>query len=1435
MLTHNSFKFKGLIPVLGRVVLFCFLLFGSIVTVNAQTDIWALMNRTDISISEIEKIADAHFAVVGTGKGSGYKQYQRWLYERKFHLDKNGYFINPASEVKAYQKFLSNQKQNKASTITWTEDGPTAWSYTSGWNPGVGRVTSVSVLASDTNTIYVSAPGGGIWKSTNNGKSWTPLMDNTNNGWMNVTYVCVDPNNAKTLFASVGSVIKSVNAGSSWTSTGSGPANVKKVLIHPTNSSIVFAVGTNGIYRSTNGGTAWTQVETADMEDIEFNPFNLSVMYASGSGTTKTVVRSINGGVTWTAIGSTQGITATGRTLISISPANPAIVYACQASGSNFGKLYRSSDTGKTFTTVVTGSPSSGTNYFGYKTDGSGTAGQASYDMAMCVNPKDANDVYIAGIMVWRSTNGGSTFTALTDWRYPNSFGYNHADVHYLEMVNGTIYSGSDGGIYKSVDKGDNWVDLSVGLGIRQVYRISCSKSNANIYNIGTQDNGTSYHQANGTWIDWIGADGMDNAISPINPKMVIGTGSNGGIFKTSDAGGSETLLTQPASGNWVTPIVMHPSTHDTIFGGWTGVWRSDNFGTSWTNISSGVITSKIDALAVAPSNPKYIYAAVSTTLYRTSNGGSSWTSVTAAAAITSICVSPLDPQKIWITCNNSTSRVFVSTNMGTSFTDISSGLPALVARSVSVEDNSLEGVYVGMNIGVYYRDNKNTTWIQHGTGLPPVSINEVEVHKIAGKLRVATYGRGVWESPLQNSNICSQPTALSTSNIKTTAAFGKWLKVTGAKAYSIDYKTSASSNWIHLLTTTDTFYSFSKLSPGTAYDWRVKTICTTDSSATSQVSFTTIASCKAVSGLVTSTITTKSAHLKWTSVLGSKGYILQYKLTSGTNWLPLLTTTDSSYDISGLSAGTGYDWRVISICSIDTAQAVGSSFVTVSPCPTVSGLNTKNITLTSAILTWLNVKGNTGFTIEYKTKAATSWVSGGTTTDTFLNLSSLQNGTDYVWRVRSNCRYDSSGFSNASFTTLSTCLAPTKLSSGNITANTVSFKWAAVKGAISYTFEYKTSVSSTWIGSTILTDTFYNLGSLTPGTTYDWHVRTLCASGNSAFTAASFTTLNLCLPPTNAISYNQVPGGITVGWSAVKGVTNYSVEYKLSSASSFATSFSTVDTFYKFTSLPAGVYDWRVRANCVTGNTQYLTGKFIIYCAAMGFSTAAEFIDKVNVGGLIRSSGSDQGYFNGLNLQAAFKPGSKYGMTLSAGFTGSARAEYWKVFIDFNSNGSYDDAGETILQFTSKNAADTLLLISIPTSAPLGKTTMRIAMKNGGFATSCESFNYGEVEDYSVLISNAVSLPGVGKNFDKGLSVNVFPIPASDLVNISYEIRDDLHKLKMTVTDEVGRIVYENPLEHTPGNYTKTIDSKFLQNGVYFISFQSETGLVVRKILICH
>ena len=150
----------------------------------SQVNIFELMERTDLKIDEVEKIADSHFKQVGTAKGSGYKQYSRWLYERKFHSDENGYFIASKKENATYQKFLGLQKKNKAGSSTWTELGPQSWTYTSGWNPGVGRITSVAVHPSDTTKIYVTSPGGGIWKSTNSGSSWTPLIDNVNSSWM---------------------------------------------------------------------------------------------------------------------------------------------------------------------------------------------------------------------------------------------------------------------------------------------------------------------------------------------------------------------------------------------------------------------------------------------------------------------------------------------------------------------------------------------------------------------------------------------------------------------------------------------------------------------------------------------------------------------------------------------------------------------------------------------------------------------------------------------------------------------------------------------------------------------------------------------------------------------------------------------------------------------------------------------------------------------------------------------------------------------------------------------------------------------------------------------------------------------------------------------------------------------------------------------------
>lgn len=715
-----------------------------------KNNIWLFLEETNLPIDEIKAFADSYFKIHGTKRGSGYKQYQRWLYERQFHLDALGYLIDPEEEYREYLNFVNRSHKTERSVTPWTELGPTSWSATQGWNPGIGRITSVAVQISNASIIYVSSPGGGIWKTTDGGSTWTPLMDQTNSSWMNIYHVAIDPSNTSTLYAAVagGGIIKSINSGTTWTGTGSGPSSSRKVIVHPTNSNIVFATASNGIYRSTNGGTSWTQASTFNAEDIEFKPGDPNIMMVSG--THNTLKRSTDNGVSWSTIGAAQGITNYGRTLLGVSAANPNIVYAVQAESNSFGRMYKSTNAGQTFVTTVIGDPALGTNYFGYEEDGTGTGGQANYDMAICVNPTNANEVHIAGIICWKSTNSAVSFNPETVWYYPNGTGYNHADVHSLEWVGTTIYSSSDGGVYKSTNNGGDWTDISAGIGIRQLYRMSNSVTNSNVITIGAQDNGSSYRQPGANWIDWLGADGMDNMISPTNSAVAYGTSQFGSLYKTTNSGSSYSDINTPADGNWVTPIAMDPVSHSIIYGGWNDVYKSTNSGGSWTNLSTWYINKKLDVLAVAKSNTNFIYAAAMNKIFRTQNGGTTWDSITLSFNVTSIYISASDPQKIWVTLNAISDQVLYSTNMGNNFTVISAGLPGFSARSVVVDEGQANGVYVGMNLGVYYKNDFSPVWSLFGTSLPLVAIQEVEIQQSSGKIRVATYGRGVWENGIE-------------------------------------------------------------------------------------------------------------------------------------------------------------------------------------------------------------------------------------------------------------------------------------------------------------------------------------------------------------------------------------------------------------------------------------------------------------------------------------------------------------------------------------------------------------------------------------------------------------------------------------------------------------------------------------------------------------
>lgn len=813
----------------------------------AQTDIYELMERKDLPLSEIERRADLYFKQHGTGKGSGNNQYQRWLYERRFHTDENGYFIEPETEDRAYHTAIRDKGVRNRGVYTWKELGPKTWqNATSSWNPGVGRLTSVAVNPANENIIYVSSPGGGIWKTTDAGKTWNPLIDFVNSGWMNVFHLCLDPNDANTIYASLssGGVLKSTNAGATWVTTGTGPSNSRQVKVFQGNSSLVFCAATNGLWRSVNGGAVWKRVETSTTEDIEFCPSNKAIMLSSGNGGGTYVRRSTDTGKTWVGIDNTKGMEKLGRTLMAVSAANPARVYVLQAAGSVMGRFYVSNDTGKTYVTTIVGDAANGTNYLGYSADGTDTRGQGSYDLAICANPADADEVHIAGIICFRSLDAGQSFEATTVWTYPNGTGYNHADVHALEWVNTSIYSGSDGGIFRSTNNGEDWVEHSTGLGIRQFYRIACSPLEPKLIMGGAQDNGTTFRRSDGNWYEWLGADGMDCITSPNDPDVAIGTSQFGSIYRTTDGGQSREGLTRPATGNWITPLFMHPSNHDTVWGGWDGVYRSNDGGYSWDKVTPG-ITSNLDVLAVAPSNTRYIYTSRGNTLYRSSDGGSTLKTISAPSTITSIYVSKYNPLKIWITCNNSTNRVFVSENGGDTFGNISQGLPTFSARSVVVDEDAHQTIYVGMNIGVYFRDTLTNAWTEHAVGLPLVSVNEVEIQKSGAKLRVGTYGRGVWESDLRNVVLpCPAPATngLFVDGRTHSTANVSWNAVDEAVTYTTQYKLIADTGWTTASAATpNTRDTFRNLKSNSSYKWRVRSNCNMNSGNYAEGSFNTL------------------------------------------------------------------------------------------------------------------------------------------------------------------------------------------------------------------------------------------------------------------------------------------------------------------------------------------------------------------------------------------------------------------------------------------------------------------------------------------------------------------------------------------------------------------------------------------------------------------
>ena len=734
-------------------------------------------------LNEIRDSAESYFAVVGTGRGTGYKQFKRWEYVASMELDSEG--------VKIADKKLARQARDNRRTARmkgdqtlsvsgdWRELGPTYKNGTSGWNPGVGRITGIGIDPSNSNHIIVGGPTGGVWKTTNGGSTWLPLSDDFST--MDVYAMAISPHNPSTYYwgSTGGDIYVSTNAGASWTYQASpGSGNINKFLFHPTDPNIIFAVNeSSGLYRTTNGGGTWSAVQTGYRGyDVEFKPGNTNVVYFSGTR----VFKSTNGGASFTEL-TGFGTATNNYKMMGGCDANPELLCVVDAEGGKFGGFYKSTNSGVSFSKIHDGT----VNFFGYDAAGADTKGQAPRDMDITINPADANEIHIAGIQTWRSLDGGNTFNLSSYWTpggaSSRGVGYCHADVDVLLYVGGTLYAGTDGGIYTSTNKGVSFTDISTGLGIRQFYKIGVSKTDPNVVSGGAQDNGTSVMYGTGRdWRCWLGADGMESFVDWNNPSRLFGTSQNGSFYRSTNQGVSYSGLGKPSSGSgaWVTPFEQDPSVANTLYCAYDDVWKSTDAGSNWTQISFFGSTSSMSNLKIAPSNNQYIYASRSTTLYVSTNGGSSWSTYNSAAggnSIKYITVHPSNPSRVTLVAGSS---VYESTNAGASFSNITNGLSGTLYCATYEEVAGKTGIYVGGYGTLYYTNSDLTAWQPYMTGLPNVRVYELEINYVSKTIFAGTYGRGLWESDLYSAASVNAPVAAFSAD-KTTGCEGVSIQFT--------------------------------------------------------------------------------------------------------------------------------------------------------------------------------------------------------------------------------------------------------------------------------------------------------------------------------------------------------------------------------------------------------------------------------------------------------------------------------------------------------------------------------------------------------------------------------------------------------------------------------------------------------------------------------
>lgn len=679
-----------------------------------------------------------------------------------------------------------------------------------------GRVVGFAVHPHNRSHYFVAAASGGVWKTTNAGTTWTPVFDNE--GSYSIGVVVLDPKNPNAVWVGTGEnnsqrsvgygdgVYRSDDGGRTWKNMGlKSSEHIGKIVIDPRNSNTVYVAaqgplwgpgGDRGLYKTTDGGKSWKKVlsisDNTGVTDVVMDPRNPDILIAAAyqrrrhvwtlidGGPDCAIHKSTDGGATWTRLKTGLPTEQLGRIGLAVAPSNPDIVYAIIESIDKKGGIFRSTDQGITWERR---------NEYDQ---------QAQYYSHVVADPKNAERIYVMGVYLQVSDDGGKTLRRLGEKS-------KHVDNHEIWIDpddNDHYLVGCDGGVYESFDRGANW-RFHGNLPITQFYDVTADED-APFYHVygGTQDNFTlggpartrsNHGITNADWFVTQGGDGFVSRVDPKDPNTVYSEAQYGWLVRFDRRNGQKMgIQPQPGKGepplrwNWDSPLIISPHAHTRLYFAANKLFRSDDRGDSWRAVS-GDLTRQLDrnqlavmgkvwsvdavaknvstsfygnitALSESPKKEGLIYVGTDDGLIQvTEDGGQNWRKIDTFPGVpertyvSRLLASRHQENTVYASFDNHKNADFApyllkSTDAGRSWTSLKGNLPANGPVLAIAEDHLHPNLlFVGTEFALFFSPDGGKKWIKLKGGFPTIAVRDLAIQRQENDLVVGTFGRGIY------------------------------------------------------------------------------------------------------------------------------------------------------------------------------------------------------------------------------------------------------------------------------------------------------------------------------------------------------------------------------------------------------------------------------------------------------------------------------------------------------------------------------------------------------------------------------------------------------------------------------------------------------------------------------------------------------------------